>query len=198
LPFRGASVPGGKSVRSVLARAVFFAYLAEKLCRVCALRPNFSAKGFTGRPGAAIFAPPGRPNTRVMAKKREKSRNLTLSVKRRYFDEILAGTKTREERAVWPHNVDRYCLMDGECTVMEEGIGMVPRPYDTITFLTGAYRGTRPRMVVEVASAAIYGEEGDDGENITYEYDDGETYEVATVVYELGAVLERPAAPAET
>jgi len=178
-------------------RGPFFSAPCAKVRARNASAPQLSGKGLY-RPAAGRYLCARRDGTndKGMARKKEKGRNLTLSIKRKYFDEILSGAKTSEEREVWPHNVYRYCLMDGEGrTLMEEGIGIVPRPYDTITFLTGACRGTRPRMVVEVSSSAVYGEEGEDGENVTYEYDDGETYELATVVYELGRILERPPAP---
>jgi len=43
-----------------------------------------------------------------MAKNREKSKNLTLSIKRQYFDAILSGEKTLEERQIWPDSVGAY------------------------------------------------------------------------------------------
>jgi hypothetical protein len=117
-------------------------------------------------------------------------RNLTLSIKQKYFDQIKSGEKTFEEREIRPNNVERYCLVDEEGFVLEDEKGEpLTRPYDTITFLTGAYSGTRPKMVVEVKESYVvilYDE--DSGKVITYEHN-GEEYAASIIHYELGKMI---------
>lgn len=118
------------------------------------------------------------------------SRNLTLSIKQNYFDDIKAGTKTFEEREIRPNNVKRYCELDAEGYVLENEKGE-PKVivYDTITFLTGAYKGTRPKMIVKVNSASVIIMTDEDGNDITYEYN-GETYLASIIRYELGEIID--------
>lgn len=125
-------------------------------------------------------------------------RILTLSIKQKYFDEILAGTKTHEYREIRPTNSKKYIVYTCEGNeysdphdLPEEGaVGFKPIKYDAIKFLTGAYTGKRPWALVEVKDAEAYIVTDDDGEDIVYEYN-GEEYAVAQVEYVLGKVLER-------
>lgn len=115
--------------------------------------------------------------------------NLTLSIKQKYFDEIKAGTKTFEEREIRPNNVERYCVLDEEGFVAEDANGKpITKHYDTITFLTGAYKGTRPKMVVEVLSSEVIIMTDEEGNDLVYEHQ-GEEYLVAVIRYQLGKVL---------
>lgn len=121
------------------------------------------------------------------------SKNLTLSIKQEYFDQILAGTKKEEIREIRPRNLHRYCEIDEEGFVIENDNGIVPVKYDTLTLLTGQYKGTRPKLVVKVKSAKIellYDEET--GEDIMLEDENGKEYYAAIVVFKLGEIIEKP------
>lgn len=116
--------------------------------------------------------------------------NLTLSIKQTYFDQIKAGEKKFEEREIRPNNISKYCEVDDEGFVLEdEKNEPITRKYNTITFLTGAYKGTREKMIVEVKESytVILFDEAT-GDEITYEHD-GETYTAAIIRYELGKVI---------
>ncbi len=115
---------------------------------------------------------------------------LTLSIKQKFFDEILAGTKKQEFREIRPNSQSKYCELDEDGYVKEiEGV-LQPRKYDAIKFLTGEYKGKRPFIVVEVKDAKIELFEDENHELVTYAYQ-GEQYIAAQVVYDLGEVLER-------
>ncbi|MDD3238632.1 MAG: hypothetical protein PHW47_00815 [Lachnospira sp.] len=115
---------------------------------------------------------------------------LTLSIKQKFFDEILAGTKKQEFREIRPNSQSKYCELDEDGYVKEiEGV-LQPRKYDAIKFLTGEYKGKRPFIVVEVKDAKIELFEDENHELVTYTYQ-GEQYIAAQVVYDLGEVLER-------
>ena len=130
-------------------------------------------------------------------------KTLTLNLKRKYFDEILAGTKTHEYRDLFPENNDkfiRYVLNGKEYKLSElpseeeeQGeITPVPVKYDAIKFLTGAYTGTRPYIIVEVLDAQILVPKDDDGNEIII-YDEAADIEfiMAQMDYTLGKILER-------
>lgn len=115
---------------------------------------------------------------------------LTLSIKQKFFDEILAGIKKQEFREIRPNSQSKYCELDEEGYVKEvEGV-LLPRKYDAIKFLTGEYKGKRPFIIVEVKDAKIELFEDENHELVTYTYQ-GEEYIAAQVVYDLGEVLER-------
>ena len=91
---------------------------------------------------------------------------LTLSIKREFFDQILNGTKTHEYREVHPNKSDKYYLLRHRDKLYkskeidnipddEEGVFYDLRQYDAIKFLTGAYSGKRPWMLVEVKDVAL-------------------------------------------
>ena len=83
---------------------------------------------------------------------------LTLSIKQKYFDEILAGKKTHEYREIRPTNAKKYItyLCGGkeykaDEELPEEGeIELKPIKYDAIKLLTGEYKGKRTYMNIEV------------------------------------------------
>lgn len=115
---------------------------------------------------------------------------LTLSIKQKFFDEILASTKKQEFREIRPNSQSKYCELDEDGYVKEiEGV-LQPRKYDAIKFLTGEYKGKRPFIVVEVKDAKIELFEDENHELVTYTYQ-GEDYIAAQVVYDLGKVLEK-------
>jgi hypothetical protein len=130
-------------------------------------------------------------------------KTLTLNLKQIYFDEILAGTKTHEYRDLYPGYNDRFIryvlngkeYKENDLPSEEEEPGdvtPVPVKYDAIKFLTGAYKGTRPYIVVEVLDAKIFTPLDDEGNEIIM-YDEASDIEftVAQVDYTLGRILER-------
>ena len=128
---------------------------------------------------------------------------LTLNLKRQYFDEILAGTKTHEYRDLFPENNDRfirYKLNGKEYKVNElpseeeEPGEVIPVPikYDAIKFLTGAYKCSRPYMVVEVLDVVINIPKDEDGnEIIILDEATGVEFIMAQMDYTLGIILEK-------
>ncbi len=118
------------------------------------------------------------------------AKNLTLSIKQQYFDQIKTGEKTHEDREIRPNNVSKYCEVDGEGFVVENEKGEpVTKHYDTITLLTGAYKGIRPKMVVEVKSSHVIILTDEEGNDIVYEHE-GDEYIASIIRYELGRILE--------
>ena len=121
------------------------------------------------------------------------SKNLTLSIKQEFFDKILAGTKTIETREIRPNNMAKYCQVDEEGFAVENDNGIEPAVYSTITFLTGAYSGKRPKMIVKVKSAKILLlEDEDTHELIILKDDKGEDYFAAVIEFKLGEIIEAP------
>ena len=123
---------------------------------------------------------------------------LTLSIKQKYFDEILSGKKTVETREIRPTNAKKYIKYecngkeyDADEDLPEEGdIDVKPIQYDAIKLLTGEYKGKRPYIIVECKGAKVYFLTDENGDDITYEYQ-GETYIASQIEYSLGKVLEK-------
>ena len=123
---------------------------------------------------------------------------LTLSIKQKYFDEILSGEKTVETREIRPTNASKYIKYEcdgkeyeADAELPEEGeIDVVPIKYDAIKLLTGEYKGKRPYIIVECLDAKVFFLTDQDGKDITYEYK-GETYIASQIEYSLGQVLEK-------
>lgn len=119
------------------------------------------------------------------------SKNLTLSIKQKYFDEIQAGTKKVETRELRPKNNLRYLQhdKDGNVLVSEDG-EILTKPYDTITFLTGAHKGKRPKMQVEVISSEVVLYEDENNELVVLADENGTEYYAAVIEFKLGKVLQ--------
>ena len=123
---------------------------------------------------------------------------LTLSIKQKYFDEILAGTKTHEYREIRPTNAKKYITYmcggkdyKADEELPEEGeIELKPIKYDAIKLLTGEYKGKRPYIIIEVKNAEASILTDENGDDIIYEYQ-GEEYLAAQMDYTLGKVLEK-------
>ena len=123
---------------------------------------------------------------------------LTLSIKQKYFDEIMAGTKKQEFREIRPSNGKKYfnyaCdgkeYEDGEDLPEDGEVTLSPVKYDAIKFLTGEYKGKRPFAIVQVKSAEVQILTDDDGEDVVYMHE-GEEYLAAQIVYDLGEVIEK-------
>jgi hypothetical protein len=115
---------------------------------------------------------------------------LALSVKEKYFEQILSGEKKDEFREIRPTSESKYCEMDKDGYVAYRDGKYIPRKYDAIKFLTGEYKGKRPYAIVEVKRAEIELFVDENGEFITYEHN-GEECLAAQVVYGLGSVIEK-------
>ena len=123
---------------------------------------------------------------------------LTLSIKQIYFDEIRSGLKKDEIREIRPNNAGRYIryCVDGQIYEREEDIPesaidviVEPRKYDAIKFLTGAYSGVRPSMLVELLHAEVQIFTDEEDNNIICEFE-GKPYLAAQIVYQLGRIIE--------
>jgi hypothetical protein len=126
-------------------------------------------------------------------------RVLTLSIRQKFFDQILAGEKKVETREIMPTNFNKYVsYLYGDGKLYKNGDplpdgefeDLVPEKYDVIKFLTGEYKGKRPYIVVKVKSAKTFLIQDEKGEFILYEWTDGEQYNVAVIDYELGEIIE--------
>lgn len=131
-------------------------------------------------------------------------KTLTLNLKRIYFDQILSGEKTHEYRDFFPENVktfvyytigDKEFAGDAELPSEEECQGeVIPHPvkYDYIKFLTGAYSGKRPYMVVEVKDAQINFIKDENGEQIVVlDEATGIEFVAAQLDYTLGKIIDK-------
>lgn len=130
-------------------------------------------------------------------------KTMTLNLKRIYFDQILSGGKTHEYRDIFPENAKKFVYYtigdhvfagDAELPSEEEMPGeVIPHPvkYDRIKFLTGAYAGKRPYMIVEVADAQINYITNEQGEQIiVVDETTGIEFIAAQLDYTLGKIIE--------
>lgn len=116
---------------------------------------------------------------------------LSLIIKQKYFDEILAGTKTEEFRENRPNTFRKYCELDDEGFALfdeKEGV-FVPKKYDAIRFFVG-YKKDRQNALVKVKDARIEIFVDDNNEPITYEAE-GVEWLASQVVYSLGDIIEK-------
>lgn len=127
---------------------------------------------------------------------------LTLSIRQKYFDEILSGKKLQEYREIRPSNSSRYIryVLNGkeyknpdDMPSEDEEPGEVTLSavkYDAIKFLTGEYKGKRPYIIVEVLSSEIKILTDKNDQEIELE-EKGVKYIAAQMVYGLGKVIEK-------
>lgn len=116
---------------------------------------------------------------------------LSLIIKQKYFDEILAGTKKEEFRENRPNTFRKYCELDEDGFALydeKEGV-FVPKHYDAIRFYVG-YNKDRQSALVEVKDARIEIFVDENNEPITYEAE-GVEWIASQVVYLLGDVIEK-------
>lgn len=111
---------------------------------------------------------------------------LTLQIKRDSFKEILKGRQKTEHRFVYPRNAKQYLVEkengDGTCDV--EVVG-----YDALQLINGRKKDA-PRLLVKVNGIkVIQMDDEKTGEPLTF-VDNGETYYVTQMEYELGDVLQ--------
>lgn len=127
---------------------------------------------------------------------------LNLSIKQKYFDEILAGKKTHEYREIRPSNSGRYIryVLNGkeyknpdDMPAEDEEPGEVTLSavkYDAIKFLTGEYKGRRPYAIIEVKSSEIQILTDENDQEIELE-EKGVKYIAAQIDFGLGRVIEK-------
>ena len=114
---------------------------------------------------------------------------LTLIIKQRFFDEIIAGKKKQEFREIRPNTQGKYCQLDAEGYCIEKDGVILPRHYDAIQFYVG-YNKDRASALVKVTGAKIELFEDENHNLIEYTYK-GDTYLAAQIVYDLGDVIEK-------
>ncbi len=112
-------------------------------------------------------------------------KKLTLKVDEKHFQDILNGTLKKEERFIYPNNIDRYITEEEN---PDGSVNVNPIPYDAIKFIRGR-KPNAPTVVVEVLSSQFVILTDENDNDITFE-ENGETYVVCQVWYTLGKLLE--------
>lgn len=123
-------------------------------------------------------------------------KTLTLSIKQKFFEQIMSGEKETEVREIRANTADKYIeyLVSGKRMKAKEiptdasQVECVPVEYDLIKFLTGEYKGTRPSITVEVVGAEITVLTDEKGCDIVYKYQ-GNEFVAAEITYKLGKVI---------
>ena len=116
---------------------------------------------------------------------------LTLSIKQKFFDDIVAGTKKEEYREVTPISDHKYLQIDDEgFAVQTETEDFVPREYDAIQFYSGQMKGKRPGALVEIVGSRCEILFDEDGEPVIYEHE-GEDHVACRMVYSLGKIVQK-------
>jgi hypothetical protein len=126
---------------------------------------------------------------------------LTLSIRQKYFDEILSGEKKVETREVRPSNFARYArfladskeyadVNDIPEKIKDEDISVIPVKYDALKLLTGEYKGKRPYVIVRVVDASVYFLSDEEGNDIILRDEEGE-YIATNIEYHLGEIIEK-------
>lgn len=127
---------------------------------------------------------------------------LTLSIKQKFFDEILSGKKTQEFREIRPSNSSKYIryVLNGkeyknpdDMPSEDEEPGeatLAAVKYDAIKFLTGEYKGKRPYAIVEAKSSEIQILTDENDQEIELE-EKGIKYIAAQMCYHLGKVIDK-------
>lgn len=130
---------------------------------------------------------------------------LTLIIKQKWFDAILAGDKLVEEREIRPRSLKKYAKIvdlssnksydnydDLFANVQPDdaGFDFVPREYDAIQFWVG-YDTNRPGALVEIKSAKCIPFFYDDDGSPVYEEYKGQNVQMVNIEYQLGAILNK-------
>lgn len=113
---------------------------------------------------------------------------LTLILKQKYFDAIMAGRKVQEFREIRPSTIKKFVQLDSEGYDIEDEYGnALPVHYDAILFYVG-YNKDRDSALVEVKDAhtEVFVDEND--EIIEFEVDGG-YWQASQVVYDLGRII---------
>ncbi len=126
-------------------------------------------------------------------------KTLTLSIKQIYFNQILDGIKTIESRDVKPSGDSKYVYYTDlkskrefktwrEIPADVGDIEINPVSYDAIKLYTGAYKGKRPSLTVEVLGAEVFFLVNEKNEQLYIE-EDGIEFPAIMIDYRLGAIL---------
>ena len=107
---------------------------------------------------------------------------LQLIIKKKYFDQIIAGTKKEEVREILPTTQKRYVVLDEEDAITDI------IQYDAIRFYVG-YAKDRETALVEVKSSLLE-EVVDEFDQPIYFDHKGQQNQMINIVYQLGKVLE--------
>lgn len=141
----------------------------------------------------------------VAKMKAEGKKILTLSLKQKYFDAIMASRKRKEYREVTPMSYKRYIQHDEDgYDILDEKGNMQAIQYDAILFYTGAYNAgpRRDHALVEVTGAIAQYLVDDKGKVIEYKVDDGVKepfyWQMSQVVFDLGKILAVKTYPKDT
>lgn len=114
---------------------------------------------------------------------------LTLIIKQKYLDAILAGSKVQEFREVRPTTIKNLLQLNEDgFEIVDEHDNAQPIQYDAIRFYVG-YAKDRDTALVEVVSSYCEMFVDEDGYPIEYEHK-GQNWVAQQVVYNLGKVLE--------
>ena len=115
---------------------------------------------------------------------------VTLSIKQKWFDAIIAGEKKEEFREVTPVTEKKYIKIDSDGYAVQDKNGdVVPIKYDLMRLYSGQMKGKRPTALIEITGAKAEIMFDEDGQPVTYMFDDYE-HTVVRMVYSLGRVLE--------
>ncbi|MCI2145834.1 MAG: ASCH domain-containing protein [Bacteroidales bacterium] len=124
---------------------------------------------------------------------------LTLIIKQKYFDAIVAGTKKVETREVRAKTASRYIeYVDTDDTVYARDTDIPadrldyvqarPIKYDAIRLYVG-YQKDRQTALVGVKGAKIIFLTDEKGNEVTYTYE-GREYVDAEIDYQLGSIIK--------
>ena len=113
-------------------------------------------------------------------------KQLKLRVSKKHFQAILKGEQKVEERFIYPENEHRYITLTEN---PDDTITINPIHYDEIRFVQGRTPDA-PVIVVKVTGSQFVVLTDENGEDLTYE-EDGETYVVCQVWYNLGEVVSK-------
>lgn len=115
---------------------------------------------------------------------------LTLIIKQKYFDEILAGTKTKEYREIKYTTLRKLVQTDGgDGVLLDENENPIPLHYDALLLFVG-YRPDRDSALVEVLGAENERFKDENGEDIFVVDEYGKFYP-SQIAYSLGRVIEK-------
>ena len=132
-------------------------------------------------------------------------KTLVLSIKRKFFDEIVEGTKKKEYREVRPTVFKKYGRIvvpfpggteyqswdEVPEDLLNSGWGITPVKYDALKLLTGEYKGKRPYIIIEVVNSDIYLLTDENGNDIVIGEGTDNEYLATEICYELGNIIEK-------
>lgn len=126
---------------------------------------------------------------------------LTLNIKREPFDQILAGAKKTERRILSPSSDGKMVeYVDAETGNTYRHLHDTPEGsdvdinvirYDALKLCTGAYKGQRPYIVVEVKDVEMQFLTDENGDQIYYDGGDDHEYLAMALVYNLGNIIDK-------